>query len=230
MAMPRTASLVRAALLALVFWIAMTGTVGAENLSAQLARDPLLDESFVSLPFPPLVLDDAEAADVPASSARKPRVGLLRLRSQLDETRIEHLWRLRSTNTPVIDFSVGYRRPGPLVTCGFFDPYWHFGPESGWWIVHGPGTVQRRDAEFPEFGRHHPAAFFRPPGTLPVELLNGTSMRGCEAAHAGWGFGRSDLVSVLATPLPNSSISVPPPTGECTPAPDRDRPSRQAER
>lgn len=228
--MPRTASVLRAALLALVCRIAVTGTVGAENLSAQLARDPLLDESFVSLPFPPLVLDDAEAADVSASSARRPRVGLLRLRSQLDETRIEHLWRLRSTNTPEVDFTVGYRRPGPLVTCGFFDPFWYFGPDSGWWLVHGPGTVQRRDAEFPEFGRHHPAAFFRPPGTLPVELLNGRSAMDCEDFRGGISGGRDFRTPVIESPPAKSAISVPFSGSERVPLPNRGGTLRRAER
>lgn len=207
-----------------------SGAVGAENLSAQLVRDYLLEENFLSLPLPPLEADDAEAADVPASSARRPRVGLLRLRSQLDETRIERLWRLRSTNTPVIDFSVGYRRPGPLVTCGFFDPYWHFGPESGWWIVHGPGTVQRRDAEFPEFGRHHPAAFFRPPGTLPVELLNGRSAMDCEDYRGGFSGGRDSRTPEIESPPAKSAISVPFSGGERVPVPDRGGTLRRAER
>jgi hypothetical protein len=230
MAIPRPALLLRAALLALVFRIATPGAEGAEKLSAQLARDPLLDESFLSLPLPALEIDDGEAADAPASSARKPRVGLLRLRSQLDETRVEHLWRLRSTNPPVIDFPGGYRRSGPLMTCGFFDPYWHFGPESGWWIVHGPGTVQRRDAEFPEFGRHHPAAFFRAPGTLPVELLKGRSALLCDDSRGGAPGGRDLRTAVLEAPPAKAAISVPFSGGERVPVPDRGGSLRRAER
>ncbi len=209
------------------------GFAETANLSSQLATDPLLQCSFLSLPVPALEPADIDAANLPEGSSPNQRVGLLRLRSELDERRIEQLWRLRSTNVTVIDFAVGYRLPGRAVTCEFFDPLWYFGPESGWWILHGPGTVQRRDASFPEFGRHHPAAFFRPPGTLPVELLNRGSSSGDRGGAGPASFGlKPGFVG-------GSSAVMPTPRSESVPdaggargqgVPDRDRSGRRAER
>lgn len=129
---------------------------------AELPRDPLFARTFLELPVQPPDAGDIATGQTP--------VGALRLRSELDERRIEQLWRRKSTNETILDFTVGYRLPGTALTWELYDPLWYFGPESTWWIVHGPGTVQRSDAVFPEFGRYHLAAFFRPPGMLPVEL------------------------------------------------------------
>lgn len=203
------------------------------KLSSQLATDPLLQRSFLSLPVRAFGPADLDAANLPEGSFPNQRVGLLRLRSELDERRIEHLWRLRSTNVTVIDFTVGYRLPGRAVTCEFFDPLWYFGPESPWWILHGPGTVQRRDAYFAEFGRHHPAAFFRPPGTLPVELLNRSSSSS-DHGDSGqssfrWESGLAGS-SPAATPTPRADSPPPSAGGWGQGASDRDRSGRRAER
>ncbi len=137
---------------------------------AELPRDPLFARSFLELPVQSPDAGDSAAGETPVGATAKHRLGALRLRSELDERRIEQLWRLKSTNETILDFTVGYRLPGTVLTWELYDPLWYFGPESTWWIVHGPGTVQRSDAAFPEFGRYHLAALFRPPGMLPVEL------------------------------------------------------------
>lgn len=234
MVFPRIPALVRAAVLLVApLPVAAGEFAGPANLSSQLVSDPLLHRNFLSLPVPAFEPAALDTANLPEGTFPNQRVGLLRLRSELDGRRIEHLWRLRSTNVTVIDFTVGYRLPGRAVTSEFFDPLWYFGPESACWILHGPGTVQRRDAYFPEFGRNHPAAFFRPPGTLPGELLNpsaSSSDRGGSGQPAfrlePEFFGRSSA----ATPTLRSDSRLASGNGRDWVVSDRDRSERRAER
>lgn len=146
------------------------GASAAVSPQISVRSDPLFERSFLELPVPAAELGKND----PEAELRNPkhRLRAHRLRTGLDERRIEELWHLRSTNETVLDFRADLRLSNYGPNWVFFDPLWCWGPESTWWILYGPGTVQRWDDTFPEFGRHHPAAFFRPPGTLPTERWN----------------------------------------------------------
>ena len=142
------------------------GETGTEGTTTQVTvrSDPLFDRSFLELPL-------KTPAPVDGTDGLNPKHRLLahRLRTALDERRIEELWHLRSTNETVLDFSVSFDLTERGPTWVLFDPLWCWGPDSTWWMLYGPGSIQRRDSVFPEFGRHYPSAFFRRPGTLPFE-------------------------------------------------------------
>ena len=142
-----------------------TGTAGTAT-QVTVWADPLFDRSFLELPVKaPGTADETDGLNP------KHRLLAHRLRPVLDERRIEDLWHLRSTNETVLDFSVGFDLTERGPHWVLFDPLWCWGPDSTWWMLYGPGSIQRRDGVFPEFGRHYPSAFLRRPGMPPFERL-----------------------------------------------------------
>jgi hypothetical protein len=141
----------------------------AEELSRSSGQvsvkwDPLLDRSFLELPVATVAVEaDSAAAKDPA----RHRLQAMRLRTRLSEERAESIWRMRTTNNVSVTVYAGHTRHWGYPAINLYDPWWYWGPGSSWWIRHGPGTIENPDSAFPEFGRYHPAAFFKPPQPLP---------------------------------------------------------------